>query len=172
MTVTRPIPQWFRLKTDTKIQVRNTLSSIQCWFTTVSNSTTLNADTGEGPSSTSRGLHQLLTFDLVFEAGEGLSEKRKRSHLQQKQSQTGDPLFNHAPTPCIGAHVLTFGTSIPTWFILKLLTFVFMEKCIVGYRCGHHWEGNWALRVFWHCAAYHVFQSFRMTIGRAIDLCS
>ncbi|KAF5328643.1 hypothetical protein D9619_011530 [Psilocybe cf. subviscida] len=61
----RPIPQWFRLKTDTKIQVRSETfdpAMNETEFAISPNSTTPSVVTGAGLSSTSKDLLQLPTL--------------------------------------------------------------------------------------------------------------
>ena len=59
----RPIPQWFRLKTDSKIQVRKKNIDNLLTLTTklpILYSTTLSVVTGGAPSSTSKHLPLLI----------------------------------------------------------------------------------------------------------------
>ncbi|KAK7692506.1 hypothetical protein QCA50_004133 [Cerrena zonata] len=60
----RPIPQWFRLKTDSKIQVRkeNSSATLTLLKLRMLHSTTPSVVTGDVPSSTSKRLPLLIVL--------------------------------------------------------------------------------------------------------------
>ena len=133
----RPIPQWFRLKTDTKIQVRSKTLPL-CFLTTHSDnrlffSTMPNVVTGEGPNWTFKALFFFFTLRLRAATSVGLVEgagleKREKSQPWTKNTFT-DPLPLH--TSCSYALTMTHAfqhdnlaeISEVLWLIGRLLFF-------------------------------------------------
>ena len=164
MSVIRPIPQWFRLKTDTKIQVRKIPCfkynvDLQLYSTVQRQAPSLEKDQAqhlEGFISYRLSIWLCQAMEGWWREGGAIFSKSNRRWEIHRFTCT----HTLHPRPCT-----TYGT--PTWFILKLRAFLFMEDALLTTPVGTlgRVRGYFVL-----LSAYLSF--FWLTIGRGTDICS
>ncbi|KAF5346781.1 hypothetical protein D9756_010414 [Leucocoprinus leucothites] len=115
----RPIPQWFRLKTDTKIQLLHLLRfKNQCCSPIISNSIIYNAQI----SGNFTGAHNLMFVDSVFVDGMAQEAEARVMQRLRGYSMLGAELTSGTRDPpprCYAKTRITIFDKIRTWFESK-----------------------------------------------------